>query len=155
MRVLQPFCQIEKLDIYPTQQGAQKRHIWGYHLIVEFWEAPFDILAKAQIVENILKNSLNGNTSDKKYSDKEIKTISYQFQPFGVSAHAQLNSDCSCVYIYIHTWPESGYAAIDIITNNKENAYKILKRLQEAFSPKYVCVAEVVRGVVKEEWGET
>ena len=145
MRVMEPLCQVEKLDITPAQQGAFRRSIWGYHLIVEFWNSPFELLAKAKTVEKALKfaiNPFNGNSN--------TRAISYQFQPFGVSA--QISSGRA--NIYIHTWPENGYSAIDIIAETKEEAYKILKNLQKHLKPQNVYVAEISRGI-SEDWGET
>jgi len=145
MRMLEPLCQVEKLDITPAQQGAFRRSIWGYHLIVEFWNSPFELLAKAKTVENALKASLNPFSEN-----GNVRTISYQFQPFGVSA--QISSGRA--NIYIHTWPENGYSAIDIIAETKEEAYKILKNLQKHLKPQNVYVAEISRGI-SEDWGET
>lgn len=144
---IEPLYQVERFEITPTQQGALKRNIWGYHLIVEFWNSPFELLAKATIVENALKSALsfsNGNDNN------HIRAISYQFQPFGVSA--QVSSGRA--NIYIHTWPENGYSAIDIIAENKDMAYKILENLQDALKPQNVYVAEISRGI-SEDWGET
>jgi len=146
MRILEPLCQVEKLKISPTQQGAFKRNIWGYHLIVEFWNSPFELLAKAKNIEKALKLAINSFNENNNY----IKVISYQFQPFGVSA--QVNSGRA--HIYIHTWPENGYSAIDIIAENKDEAYKILEKLQKILQPKNVYVAEILRGI-SEDWGET
>lgn len=145
MRVLEPLCQIEKFGITPTQQGALKRSIWSYHLIVEFWDSPFELLAKAKTVEKALKSALNNFNHN-----NNIRAISYQFQPFGVSA--QVSSGRANVYI--HTWPENGYSAIDIIADTKEEAYKILENLQKSLKPKNVYVAEISRGI-SEDWGET
>ena len=146
----QALCHVEKLENYPTQQGALKRCIWGYHLIVEFWQCPFEALARAKNVESALKQAVKSINSN-----NNVKVISYQFKPYGVSA--QLNSGCA--NIYIHTWPENGYSAIDIMTPDKEEAYKILEGLKTAFSPKNIYVAEVPRGIVDEsiteEWGDT
>lgn len=142
MRV-EPLLHVEKLENIPTQQqGAQLRYVWSYHLIVEFWKCPFENLAEVEMVEKGLKYALNGS--------KEIKIFSYQFEPFGVSAQI---SD-GFTHIYIHTWPENGYSAIDIIAKTKEESYNVLHRLQEVFSPQYVCAVEVPRGI-SEEWGET
>ncbi|PMP66410.1 MAG: hypothetical protein C0190_05650 [Thermodesulfobacterium geofontis] len=144
MRVLEPLCQVEKFEITPTQQGALKRNIWSYHLIVEFWNSPFELLAKAKIVEKALKSALTNSNYN------NIRVISYQFQPFGVSA--QVSSGRA--NIYIHTWPENGYSAIDIIADSKDEAYKILENLQKTLKPQNVYVAEISRGI-SEDWGET
>jgi S-adenosylmethionine/arginine decarboxylase-like enzyme len=112
---------------------------------VEFWDSPFELLAKAKTVERALKSALtNSNLNN------NIRTISYQFQPFGVSAQASSGR----ANVYIHTWPENGYSAIDIIADTKEEAYKILENLQKALKPKNVYVAEISRGI-SEDWGET
>ncbi len=135
---------VEKLENFSAQQqGAQIRWIWNYHLIVEFWKCPFENLAEVKMVEKGLKYAINGN-------NEKIRIFSYQFEPFGVSAQI---SD-GFTHIYIHTWPENGYSAIDIIAKSKEESYKVLQRLQEAFSPEYVYAVEVPRGIT-EDWGET
>lgn len=146
MRGLQSNCMVENFELIPYQQGAQKRCIWSYHLIVEFWNSSFDILAEAKKVEEFLLYALKG-----KVSKEGVRSFSYQFQPFGVSA--QVNSGQA--HIYIHTWPENGYSAIDIIAESKEKAYEILKRLQEKFQPEKICIAEIARGLTQTEWGET
>ncbi|MGC8871737.1 MAG: S-adenosylmethionine decarboxylase family protein [Caldimicrobium sp.] len=146
MKVMQNACLVENFELSPIQQGAFKRCIWSYHLVVEFWNSPFELLAHAKKVENILRYALNGNQED-----NNTRAISYQFKPFGVSA--QVNSGQA--HIYIHTWPENGYSAIDIIAESKEKAYEILDRLQEKFLPEKICVAEVARGLTQIEWEET
>lgn len=146
MRMIETLYQVEKLDISSTQQGALRRSIWGYHLIVEFWNSPFELLASAKTVEEALKASL----SECENKEKDIKSISYQFQPFGVSA--QVTSGRTSVYI--HTWPENKYSAIDIIAETKESAYRILENLQKQLKPQNVYVAEILRGI-SQDWGDT
>jgi len=150
-------CQVERVEFCPTQQGALKRCIWWYHLIAEFWNSPFEALAEADKVEAALKDALiysmkngenNGNgNGNGKTSLEEVRSVSYQFQPFGVSA--QVNSGTA--QIYIHTWPEKGYSAIDILAETKEEAYKILERLQESLQPQNVYIAELVRGISEDD----
>ncbi len=138
---------IQKIDPCLTQQGAFRRCVWGYHLIVELWNVPFEKLDRAEVVSHILEKCF-----DFLVNGHRPKCISYQFQPFGVSAQIHLGFN----NLYIHTWPEKGYAAIDIIADSKEKAYKILENLQKYFTPGYVCVGEVERGVPEpEEGGET
>ncbi|MCS7200043.1 MAG: S-adenosylmethionine decarboxylase [Caldimicrobium sp.] len=146
MRATQRACLVENFEILPTQQGAVKRCIWNYHLVVEFWNSPFDLLAEASGVEKSLRLAI-----EEPHNRNEIRSISYQFQPFGVSA--QVNTGQA--HIYIHTWPERGYSAIDIIADSRDKAYQILEKLQEALLPEKICVAEVTRGLAQSEWGET
>ncbi len=146
MRMMSQACLIENFELTPIQQGAYKRCIWSYHLVVEFWNSPFELLAEAKKVEDFLRYAISGSNND-----NGVRAISYQFKPFGVSA--QVNTGQA--HIYIHTWPENGYSAIDIIAESKEKAYEILDRLQEKFLPEKVCVAEVARGITQNEWEET
>jgi len=143
--MIEPLCQVEKLEITSTQQGALKRNVWNYHLIVEFWNSPFEFLAKAEYIEKALKSALRNLNKN-----HLLRAISYQFKPFGVSA--QVNSGNA--HIYIHTWPENGYSAIDIIAKDRDEAYEILEKLKKSLKPKNVYIAEILRGI-SEDWGET
>ncbi|QER42887.1 hypothetical protein F1847_09110 [Thermodesulfobacterium sp. TA1] len=149
MSTVQTLSQVERLNTCLTQQGALKRCVWSYHIIAEFWGSPFELLAEAPIVEQALKDAVSNNGSK-----KEVFAISYQFQPFGVSA--QVNLGCS--HVYIHTWPEKGYSALDILAENKEEAHKILAKLQRNLQPKSIYIAEFARGISEDnlsEGGET
>ncbi|RUM87281.1 MAG: adenosylmethionine decarboxylase [Thermodesulfatator sp.] len=139
-----PVCQIERLDVVPAQ-GGRGEGIFpvSTHLLVEMWQAPFQVLARAEEVERALRYSGNGR-------GEQTEIISYQFQPYGVSAKATFEE----AHIFIHTWPENGYAAVDIFTSHPEEAYTLLERMKEAFRPAYVHVVEVKRGHLFTE-GET
>lgn len=143
MREITPVCQIESLDVFPAQGGRPKSFPITTHLLVEIWEAPFKALARVKEVEKALRYSGNG------YGESG-EVVSYQFEPYGVSAKATFGE----AHIFIHTWPENGYAAVDIFASSKEGAYTILERLKEAFRPRYVHVVEVKRGHLVSE-GET
>ncbi len=131
-----PVCQIDRLDVIPAQGGRKESSFpVTTHLLVEMWQAPFQILARADEVEKALRFSGNG-------CGEQADIVSYQFQPYGVSAKATFGD----AHIFIHTWPENGYAAVDIFAATEEGAYAILDRMQKAFRPSYVHVVEVKRG---------
>ncbi len=139
-----PVCQIDRLDMIPAQGGRKaSRFPVTTHLLVEMWQAPFGVLARAEEVEQALRFSGNG-------SGARGEVIVYQFQPYGVSAKATFGD----AHIFIHTWPENGYAAVDIFAADEEGAYSILERMQQAFRPSYIHVVEVKRGNLISE-GET
>jgi len=48
----------------------------------------------------------------------------------------------------IHTWPECGYAALDVFVCGGCDAYKAIPVLRAAFRPRDVRVSEVKRGLV-------
>ncbi len=110
------------------------------HLLVEMWQAPFSSLANAQIIGDILEQAASDCNNFKDTSD--LKVNAYQFDPYGVSATVSN----SMLHILIHTWPEKGYAALDILAREQSHAHKILENLKSILNPGHVEVIEVVRG---------
>jgi S-adenosylmethionine decarboxylase len=66
----------------------------------------------------------------------------HHFQPSGVSGVAVLAES----HISIHTWPEAGYAALDVFMCGSADPDKCIPVLREAFSAKHVGVNELLRG---------
>jgi len=66
----------------------------------------------------------------------------HHFQPSGVSGVAVLAES----HISIHTWPEVGYAALDVFMCGKANPDACVPVLREAFKAKRVAVGEHLRG---------
>jgi S-adenosylmethionine decarboxylase len=66
----------------------------------------------------------------------------HHFQPSGVSGVAVLAES----HISIHTWPEAGYAALDVFMCGSADPDKCVPVLKEAFSAKRVGVNELLRG---------
>jgi S-adenosylmethionine decarboxylase len=51
-------------------------------------------------------------------------------------------------HISIHTWPERGFAALDIFMCGKANPHKAIPILERAFKPSAMSVQELLRGEV-------
>jgi S-adenosylmethionine decarboxylase len=66
----------------------------------------------------------------------------HHFQPNGVSGVAVLAES----HISIHTWPDAGYAALDVFMCGKANPDACIPVLREAFNAKRVAVNELLRG---------
>jgi len=66
----------------------------------------------------------------------------HHFQPNGVSGVAVLAES----HISIHTWPEAGYAALDVFMCGSANPDRCIPVLREAFAAKRVGVNEILRG---------
>jgi S-adenosylmethionine decarboxylase len=66
----------------------------------------------------------------------------HHFQPNGVSGVAVLAES----HISIHTWPEAGYAALDVFMCGDANPDKCIPVLREAFRAKRLDVDEILRG---------
>lgn len=112
---------------------------FGTHLLVEMWHAPFSSLADAESVNSILEQAgaaLHINSTDK------IQIRTFQFDPYGVSGTATNSS----IHILIHTWPEKGYAAIDIFSKEQDEAYAVLERIKDRLNPGNIHIMELARG---------
>ena len=68
----------------------------------------------------------------------------HRFQPDGVSGVAVLAES----HIAIHTWPEAGYAALDVFMCGKTAPERCVPILREAFAAKRVDVSELLRGQI-------
>jgi S-adenosylmethionine decarboxylase len=66
----------------------------------------------------------------------------HHFQPNGVSGVAVLAES----HISIHTWPDAGYAALDVFMCGKADPDACIPVLREAFKAKRVDVEELLRG---------
>lgn len=66
----------------------------------------------------------------------------HHFQPTGVSGVAVLAES----HISIHTWPETGYAALDVFMCGQANPDACVPILREAFKVKRIAVSELLRG---------
>jgi len=71
----------------------------------------------------------------------------YPFTPIGVTGVAIVSES----HIMIHTWPEHGYAAVDVFTCGEEHQpEEAMPAIRRHFSPERVQVMEMNRGVVGE-----
>lgn len=78
----------------------------GKHCILELLGCPSDQLNDVAHIEAALREAALVAKSTL------LKQVSYQFEPCGVTALALLAES----HISVHTWPESGYVAIDVFT---------------------------------------
>ena len=78
----------------------------GTHCILELYGCPFEILNDEQHVKNAIVEA----------SQEAMSTLlnisTHSFDPHGVTALGLLAES----HISVHTWPELGYAAVDIFT---------------------------------------
>ena len=109
----------------------------GTHLLVELWGATN--LADVAGIENAL---LEG-------ARKAGATVLHSYMhPFGEGMGVSGVVVLAESHISIHTWPERGYAAIDLFMCGKADPYKAIPALKAAFAPNGIQVAESKRGLV-------
>src|SRR5688572_9596775 len=109
----------------------------GTYLLVELWGAVN--LADVAGIENAL---LEG-------ARKAGATVLHSYMhPFGEGMGVSGVVVLAESHISIHTWPERGYAAIDLFMCGKCDPYKAIPALKAAFAPNGIQVAESKRGLV-------
>lgn len=109
----------------------------GTHLLVELWGATN--LADVAGIENAL---LEG-------ARKAGATVLHSYMhPFGEGMGVSGVVVLAESHISIHTWPERGYAAIDLFMCGKADPYKAIPALKAAFAPNAIQVSESKRGLV-------
>jgi len=110
----------------------------GTHLLLELWGARN--ITSLEKVKKALIDSTNASGA----TLLEIKL--HRFSPNqGISGIAIIKES----HLSIHTWPEFGYAAIDIFVCGEVNPYKAIPVLKKAFKPKKMQLIEIKRGILE------
>jgi S-adenosylmethionine decarboxylase len=121
-------------DHYVRKDGVEYA---GTHLLIELWGA--SNLADVAGIEQAL---LDG-------ARKAGATVLHSYMhPFGEGMGVSGVVVLAESHISIHTWPERGYAAIDIFMCGACDPYKAMPALKGAFAPASIQVAESKRGLV-------
>ena len=108
----------------------------GLHLLVDLWGARYlDDLAA-------IEKALRAGAKAAKATVLNIQL--HQFAPSGGISGVLVLAES---HISIHTWPEQGFAAIDIFMCGACDPYRAVPVLRRAFAPKSVHVDEVRRGL--------
>ena len=107
----------------------------GRHIILEMWGC--QNLESVETAERALREMVKA--LDVNLLDLRV----YPFSPVGVTGVAIVSES----HLVIHTWPEYGYAAVDIFTcgapRDPQDAVGVLRRL---FEPERIGVMEINRG---------
>ena len=107
----------------------------GRHIILEMWGC--QNLDSVQTAEKALREMVDA--LDVHLLDLHV----YPFSPVGVTGMAIVSES----HLVIHTWPEHGYAAVDIFTcgapRDPQEAVNVLRRY---YAPERVGVMEINRG---------
>lgn len=109
----------------------------GNHLLVELYECDSDKLNDLKKVERVLGEAvrISGATA--------LKAFFHQFEPQGVSGVIIIAES----HFTIHTWPEYGYAALDIFTCGESiDSLKALDYIEKELDVKTLSVTEMKRG---------
>ncbi|HBR22918.1 MAG TPA: adenosylmethionine decarboxylase [Nitrospiraceae bacterium] len=114
-------------------------HALGKHLLVELKDCNPEILKSLDKVRNAMVSAA------KKAKATIIDVSFHEFSPFGISGMVVIAES----HLSIHTWPEYGYAAVDIFTCGDIIKPEVAAQfLIEKFGCKNPSVVEMKRGIL-------
>ena len=108
------------------------------HSLIEYYNCNPEYLKKAQKVGGLLRRAVlqGGGTI--------VKSVFHNFSPYGVSGVVVITES----HVTVHTWPEHGYAAVDIFScSEKLDHTAIREELRESLQAKKVTQKSFARGV--------
>ncbi|MEH7178965.1 adenosylmethionine decarboxylase [Neobacillus vireti] len=108
----------------------------GQHLIVDAFNCQHDILNDAEQLKEVLIKAIDD-------IGMEILSVNFHsFSPQGVTGVIGISTS----HFSIHTWPEKGYAALDLYTCGEQDIWPAFKDILQKIKAKRVEVFEVNRG---------
>ena len=125
----------EQLDHFKF--GDDGERYAGDHLLIEFWGA--DHLMEPEYICRALEDGARAAGATILHS---------HYHHFGDGAGVSGVTVLAESHITIHTWPEAGYAAIDVFMCGAAQPQKAIAVLEAAFKPKRVVVGEYKRGII-------
>ena len=114
----------------------------GTHLLVELKDCNPDLLKNIEKVKHAMVSAA------KEAKATVIDTSFREFNPFGISGVVVIAES----HLTVHTWPEYGYAAVDIFTCGDTIMPEIAASyLVEAFECQNPSIVEMKRGILSHE----
>lgn len=135
----------EIVEMHPVDQQQDKPDYFvqkdgmlfaGTHLIVDLWKASH--LNDKVLIEKTLRECVDVSGATL------LHFHIHQFEPNGLSGVAVLAES----HISFHSWPDTGYMALDIFMCGKTEPHKCIPILKRAFEAETVQINEIKRGIL-------
>ena len=111
----------------------------GRHVLAEVHGCRFEVLNDIKRVQDIMVNAALEAGAEVR------EVVFHKFSPQGVSGVVVISES----HLAIHTWPELGYAAVDVFTcGEKVDPWDACNYVAEKFGAEYVNASEIKRGFV-------
>jgi S-adenosylmethionine decarboxylase len=123
------------LDHFITRDGVR---FAGMHLLVDLWGG--EKLDDLDHTERALTDAVRAAGATL------LHTHLHHFSPNGGISGVLVLAES---HISIHTWPERGYAALDIFMCGDADPYRAIPVLRAAFRPATVTLSENKRGLIQ------
>ncbi len=112
----------------------------GRQLMVEYLNCSSALLNDIQHIRQSMLNAAKATGAT------VVGEVFHQFSPYGISGVVVIAES----HLAIHTWPEYGYAAVDLFTCGTEiDPYKGFEFLKTALQSGHFEVREFARGQIK------
>jgi S-adenosylmethionine decarboxylase len=109
----------------------------GRHLLVEFYNCDKEVLDDVAAIEDHMR------TAARKANSTIVNSTFHRFSPYGVSGVVVIAES----HLSIHTWPEYGYAAVDLFTCGESvDPWKAFEYLKEVLKSERESTMELKRG---------
>lgn len=109
----------------------------GTHLLAELWGCDADLINSASFVEMTLVDAAV------KSGAHVLHSSFHEFAPQGISGVVIISES----HLTIHSWPEYGYAAIDVFTCGKKvDPWFAVTYIEEQFKSSYSKINNFSRG---------
>jgi len=109
----------------------------GRHIIVEYYDCTPEIL------NDVVKIEKSMEAAAEEAGATIINSTFHHFSPYGVSGVVVIQES----HLAIHTWPEFGYASVDLFTcGDTVNPWVSYQMLKEAFNAGHGSAVELSRG---------
>ena len=109
----------------------------GTHCIVDLYDCPKELLNDESFVKDALREAVGQGMATL------LGEVSHKFHPQGVTALGLIAES----HVAIHTWPEFGYAAVDVFTcGNRASAEKACVHLTKLLKAGRHALRKVERG---------
>ncbi len=114
------------------------KHALGRHILCEAYGCDPEVLNDRKVVEQIMVDAAL-------MAGAEVREVAFhKFSPQGVSGVVVISES----HLAIHTWPELGYAAIDVFTCGETvDPWEACNYLVKSFRATVVDTQEVARGI--------
>ena len=114
----------------------------GRHILAEFYGCPSEILNDIQRIERTMVDAALA-------AGAEVREVAFhKFSPQGVSGVVVISES----HLAIHTWPELGYAAVDVFTcGAKVDPWVSCNYLKDHFAAERLEAKEILRGIFDHE----
>ncbi|KPL07229.1 S-adenosylmethionine decarboxylase proenzyme [bacterium SM23_57] len=114
----------------------------GRQLLVEFYGCDSTVLNDKGLVRQALSQAAV------KAGATVVTDVFHEFNPHGISGVVVIAES----HLAIHTWPEFGFAAVDLFTCGDDiDPDPAMKHLQKEFKADRVSIMELKRGVLDRE----